>query len=91
MFLYDKLEIGDTELTRNLQKMTKYTGDDRFANLRKFKTKRFPYRRKLGELAFVLRDQLAFQLRSREELSNVVPLESTEVFRFRILSLHKYV
>lgn len=64
MFLYDKLDIDAKEPERDLRKLIKYTGDDR---------------RKLGELAFVSRDQLAYQLRSREEMAPIVPLESTEV------------
>ncbi|VDM68948.1 unnamed protein product, partial [Strongylus vulgaris] len=58
MFLYDVKEIGSNEITRKIRKSPKFIGDDR---------------RKLGELAFVSRDHLAVQLRSREPLA---PLHS---------------
>ncbi|KHJ85637.1 hypothetical protein OESDEN_14632 [Oesophagostomum dentatum] len=63
MFLYDVKEIGSNKVVRKVRKTPKYIGDDR---------------RKLGELAFVSRDQLAVQLRSREPLSPLHSLESDE-------------
>ncbi|CAJ0594743.1 unnamed protein product [Cylicocyclus nassatus] len=63
MFLYDVKEIGSNEITRKIRKNSKFIGDDR---------------RKLGELAFVSRDQLAVQLRSREPLASLHSLESEE-------------
>ncbi|EYC00918.1 hypothetical protein Y032_0112g336 [Ancylostoma ceylanicum] len=63
MFLYDVKEIGSDEVVRKVRKSSKYIGDDR---------------RKLGELAFVSRDRLAVQLRSREPLAPLHSLESDE-------------
>ncbi|VDN37392.1 unnamed protein product [Cylicostephanus goldi] len=63
MFLYDVKEIGSNDITRKIRKNPKFIGDDR---------------RKLGELAFVSRDQLAVQLRSREPLASLHSLESEE-------------
>ncbi|KIH62059.1 hypothetical protein ANCDUO_07659 [Ancylostoma duodenale] len=63
MFLYDVKEIGSDEVVRKVRKSSKYIGDDR---------------RKLGELAFVSRDRLAVQLRSREALAPLHSLESDE-------------
>ncbi|XGW20670.1 hypothetical protein V3C99_004002 [Haemonchus contortus] len=63
MFLYDKQEIGSDKVERNVWKGSKFIGDDR---------------RRLGELAFVSRDRLAVQLRSREPLAPLHSLESDE-------------
>lgn len=51
MFLYDEEEIGTRDVKRRLNNFPKFIGDDR---------------RKLGELAFVHRDKLAAQVRSKE-------------------------
>ncbi|KJH53493.1 hypothetical protein DICVIV_00236 [Dictyocaulus viviparus] len=66
MFLYDTKPIGSDTVVRNLRTATKFTGDDR---------------RKLGELAFVSRDRLAVQMRTREPLSPLHSLESEEATR----------
>ncbi|PIO73788.1 hypothetical protein TELCIR_04229 [Teladorsagia circumcincta] len=63
MFLYDRQLIGSDTVERDLKRLSKFTGDDR---------------RKLGELAFVCRDRLAVQLRSRDPLAPLHSLESDE-------------
>ncbi|GMS82929.1 hypothetical protein PENTCL1PPCAC_5104, partial [Pristionchus entomophagus] len=50
-FLYDQQTIGEEEIKHKIWNNQKYTGDDR---------------RKLGELAFVHRDELAASIRSKE-------------------------
>ncbi|ETN84430.1 Ser/Thr phosphatase family protein, partial [Necator americanus] len=66
MFLYDVKEIGSDKVVRKVRNISKYLGDDR---------------RKLGELAFVSRDRLAVQLRTREPLAPLYSLESDEACR----------
>ncbi|CAI5439063.1 unnamed protein product [Caenorhabditis angaria] len=60
-FLYDVEEVGTREVVRKLNNYPKYIGDDR---------------RKLGELAFVHRDKLAAQIRSKEALAVLHSLDS---------------
>uniref|UniRef100_A0A0K0DMV7 28S ribosomal protein S30, mitochondrial n=1 Tax=Angiostrongylus cantonensis TaxID=6313 RepID=A0A0K0DMV7_ANGCA len=66
MFLYDTKPIGSDTVVRNMSTAAKFTGDDR---------------RKLGELAFVSRDRLAVQLRSKQPLAPLHSLESEEACR----------
>ncbi|WKX91390.1 hypothetical protein Q1695_009886 [Nippostrongylus brasiliensis] len=63
LFLYDKQPIGSNKVIRDILKSKKFLGDDR---------------RKLGELAFVSRDRLAVQLRSREALAPLHSLETED-------------
>uniref|UniRef100_A0A8R1HHE2 Uncharacterized protein n=1 Tax=Caenorhabditis japonica TaxID=281687 RepID=A0A8R1HHE2_CAEJA len=63
MFLYDEQEIGTRDIKRRLHNFPKFIGDDR---------------RKLGELAFVHRDKLASQVRSREPITPMHPLDSED-------------
>lgn len=63
MFLYDEEEIGTRKVQRRLNNFPKYIGDDR---------------RKLGELAFVHRDKLAAQVRSREPPAPLHSLDSED-------------
>uniref|UniRef100_A0A1I7XF25 Metallophos domain-containing protein n=1 Tax=Heterorhabditis bacteriophora TaxID=37862 RepID=A0A1I7XF25_HETBA len=66
MFLYDEKQLGSHEVTRNIRNTSKFIGDDR---------------RKLGELAFVFRDRLASQLRSREPPAPLFSLESNKAIQ----------
>ncbi|KAF1770618.1 hypothetical protein GCK72_002437 [Caenorhabditis remanei] len=63
MFLYDELDISTKKDTRRLNNFPKYIGDDR---------------RKLGELAFVHRDKLAAQVRSKEPSAPLFSLDSED-------------
>ncbi|GMT12936.1 hypothetical protein PFISCL1PPCAC_4233, partial [Pristionchus fissidentatus] len=53
-FLYDHQEIGEEKIEQKIWNNQKYTGDDR---------------RKLGELAFVHRDELAASVRAKQGLA----------------------
>ncbi|KAF8361231.1 mrps-30, partial [Pristionchus pacificus] len=65
-FLYDHQEFNEVEVTQKIWNNQKYTGDDR---------------RKLGELAFVHRDELAASVRSVKGLEPMMrESESTDVF-----------
>uniref|UniRef100_A0A1I7T4H8 28S ribosomal protein S30, mitochondrial n=1 Tax=Caenorhabditis tropicalis TaxID=1561998 RepID=A0A1I7T4H8_9PELO len=64
MFLYNEEEIGKPrEVKKRLNNFPKFIGDDR---------------RKLGELAFVHRDKLAAQVRSREPPAPLHSLDSVD-------------
>ncbi|CAB3408757.1 unnamed protein product [Caenorhabditis bovis] len=62
-FLYNEPEKGTGEEKKRIFNFPKYIGDDR---------------RKLGELAFVHRDKLAAQVRSRDPLTPYFPLDSED-------------
>uniref|UniRef100_A0A1I7ZCS1 39S ribosomal protein L37, mitochondrial n=1 Tax=Steinernema glaseri TaxID=37863 RepID=A0A1I7ZCS1_9BILA len=64
--MYDKKEIGSDTVERKLRYANRFIGDDR---------------RKLGELSFVLRDELAAQLRSTKPLRQLFDLTSEEATR----------